>query len=105
VLLTATGATLSTTHSSSFPASNCIDGGSSFCHSLSNNDPSPTLVVDYGKPVFIDRIVVLNRDGCCQEQIAGGTISLSNGKVWHRSLIRAQSEDLHVSFAESTLLR
>ena len=76
-------ATLSSTMTPDFAASNCIEvkvgqKDTAMCHAA-RTDANPWLRVDYGKPVDIRRLVVTNRieNNCCRDRIVGATISVA----------------------------
>ena len=82
-ILLAQAATLSSTMTPAFVASNCIEvragrADTAMCHAA-RNDANPWLRVDYGKPVDIRRLVVTNRveNNCCRDRIVGATISVA----------------------------
>eukprot|EP00964_Phaeocystis_antarctica_P014150 scaffold7787_cov65-Phaeocystis_antarctica.AAC.1 len=68
-------ATLSSTHSARYPASNCVDGNlNNFCHSRGRvSDPSLTL--DLGTATQVAYVAVYNRRDCCQDRLADYTVS------------------------------
>lgn len=65
-----------------YPASKCINGNlDDFCHSGNTNKPSLTL--DMGKKVSVNRLVVTNRKDCCQNRLGMHVLELSNdGKTY-----------------------
>ncbi len=79
-LLAAT-AKMSSTYSGSYEAVECVDGiagvTGNMCHT-SQRDEAPWLRLDFGAPVDVAKIVVLNRADCCQGRIVGARVSLSN---------------------------
>ena len=103
-LLNPVGATLSSTHSSAYSASRCIDGSlvqtnqQSICHSDAS-DKDPILVIDYGKMTEITSIRVFNRQestGGSSSRIDGATMSITTDKdgrdvVWSSMFEGTQS--------------
>jgi len=65
--ITPAGATLSTTYSGTYSASNCITNGTTFCHSGSG--AAQWLQIDLGAVYSVGRVTVNNRASCCQNRI------------------------------------
>eukprot|EP00964_Phaeocystis_antarctica_P009987 scaffold5441_cov123-Phaeocystis_antarctica.AAC.1 len=69
-------ATLSSTHSAHFPASNCVDGDlNNFCHSDASVLSDPSLTLDLGTAVQVAYVAVYNRRDCCQSRLGDYTVS------------------------------
>ena len=92
-LLTPTTAALNSSYSH---GRNCIDGNiDNFCHSDSDTDENPTLLIGYGTVVAIARVVVFNRndDLRIRRRIVGARISVLNSRnqvMWSSTFDGAQ---------------
>ncbi|GMH93639.1 hypothetical protein TL16_g12687 [Triparma laevis f. inornata] len=100
-----TSATLSSTHSWNYPASECIDqvtnsGMSNMCHTL-YPDPAgdPWLRIDYpaGALANLNSIVIYNRLDCCGSRINGGTVTVAQGSPTSSASAKSSDTSLWTS--------
>lgn len=89
-------ATQSTDWSSSYPASNGVDGeGSTFTHTATA-DFSPWWQVDLGDEATISEIVLGNRLNCCPERLYNVTVSVLDADevtAWQGEVLNPTAED------------
>lgn len=77
---------------SPFVPTNCTDGNlTNFCHA--NGNKNDWFQLDFGSEKFVSRIIVYNRQDCCQQRLKGSYIQLINNAnvtVWIRSIYYIQ---------------
>ena len=59
-----------------YPAKNCIDGGSSFCHTL--KEKAPWLALDFGADVTVETVVIRNRIDCCGDRFRNAEVRVAD---------------------------
>jgi hypothetical protein len=71
-----------------FRATNCTDGNlTNFCHS--NGQPNDWFQIDFGSDKFVSRIIIHNRQDCCQDRLLNSYVELINNAnvtTWIRQI-------------------
>ena len=73
-----TTATMSSVHSSPYPAAHCIDGSEDGGTCQTQQETAPWMALDYGNEVQVGSVVLMNRINCCYYKTKNVNVRVSS---------------------------